>query len=69
MATHPQEMVNHPKEDYIRTHPPKDQDVYIYCGPGHVSFVPCYDFGTGFRFELFFYFDVNALVHSIISQL
>jgi len=50
MATHPEEMVNHPKEDSIRIHPPKDQNAHIHCEPGQGSIVNCLDFGTGFSF-------------------
>ena len=50
IATHPEEMVNHPEEDSIRIHPPKDQNAHIYCAPGQGSIVNCLDFGTGFSF-------------------
>jgi hypothetical protein len=32
------------EEDSIWIHPPNDQDVHIYCGPGEGPFVPCHVF-------------------------
>ena len=33
--------MNHSEEDSIRIHPPNQQYVHIYCGPGPSPFLPC----------------------------